>query len=94
MIFTLGNFKLLVSITIDYDVWCHLMMGHVSKTGHDITFEKMENVREQQERLARLHFDLMAQQDIYGHETEEGRKFARENMSKLMGNLQQLSIAM
>ena len=31
-----------------------------NKTGRDeITFEKMESVREQQEKLARLHFDFM-----------------------------------
>lgn len=35
--------------------------------GKDCTFEKMEQVREQQERLARLHFELNAQQEIYGY---------------------------
>ena len=40
--------------------------GKLQAFGHDITFEKMEAVREQQERLARLHFDLNAQQEIYG----------------------------
>lgn len=39
---------------------------HSAHLGQDITFEKMESVREQQERLARLHFDLNAQQEIYG----------------------------
>lgn len=34
--------------------------------GQDITFEKMESVREQQERLAKLHFDLNSQQEIFG----------------------------
>ena len=34
--------------------------------GQDITLEKMESVREQQERLARLHFDLNLQQEVYG----------------------------
>lgn len=38
--------------------------GH--ETSRHITFEKMDAVREQQERLARLHFDLNAQQEIYG----------------------------
>lgn len=35
--------------------------------GKDSTFEKMEQVREQQEKLARLHFELNAQQEIYGY---------------------------
>ena len=34
-----------------------------SQKGQDITFEKMEKVREQQERLAKLHFELNSQQD-------------------------------
>ena len=29
------------------------------------TFEKMDQVREQQERLARLHFELDVHQDLY-----------------------------
>lgn len=36
-------------------------------SGKDSTFEKMEQVREQQEKLARLHFELNAQQEIYGY---------------------------
>lgn len=40
----------------------------------------MESVREQQERLAKLHFDL---QHIH-EDTEDGRKIAKENMSKLI----------
>jgi hypothetical protein len=65
--------------------------GKLQTFGQDITFAKMESVREQQERLARLHFDLNAQQEIYGHDSEEGRSIAKENMAKLMDNLQQLS---
>lgn len=34
--------------------------------GRNCTFDKMENVREQQEKLARLHFDLNAQQEMCG----------------------------
>ncbi|KAI1294923.1 Coiled-coil domain-containing protein 28B [Halotydeus destructor] len=65
--------------------------GKLQAFGQDITFEKMESVREQQEKLARLHFELHSQQEIYGHDTKEGRTLAKENMLKLMENLQQLS---
>lgn len=47
----------------------------------------MEEVREQQERLARLHFDLNNQQDIFGHDSDEGRIIAKNNMSKLIENV-------
>ncbi|XP_067134637.1 coiled-coil domain-containing protein 28A-like isoform X1 [Centruroides vittatus] len=67
--------------------------GKLQAFGKDCTFEKMENVREQQERLARLHFDLNAQQEIYGPQSDEGRRMAKENLSKLIENLQQLSMS-
>ncbi|KAF8784568.1 coiled-coil domain-containing protein 28A-like [Argiope bruennichi] len=59
--------------------------------GKDCTFEKMEQVREQQERLARLHFELNTQQEMYGPQSEDGRRIGRENLGKLIENLQQLS---
>ncbi|XP_054707615.1 uncharacterized protein LOC129217354 [Uloborus diversus] len=61
--------------------------------GQNCTFEKMQNVREQQERLARLHFDLNAQQEICGQHTDEGIQMAKGNLSKLMENLQKLSLS-
>ncbi|XP_035211163.1 coiled-coil domain-containing protein 28B-like [Stegodyphus dumicola] len=67
--------------------------GKLEAFGQNCTFEKMENVREQQERLARLHFDLNAQQEIYGQHTDEGLKMAKGNLSKLMENLQKLSLS-
>lgn len=67
--------------------------GKLQAFGKDCTFEKMEQVREQQERLARLHFDLNAQQEIYGPQSEDGRRMGRENLSKLIENLQQLSLS-
>ncbi|GFU05894.1 coiled-coil domain-containing protein 28B [Nephila pilipes] len=65
--------------------------GKLEGFGSNCTFEKMENVREQQEKLARLHFDLNAQQELCGQHTDEGIKMAKGNLSKLMENLQQLS---
>ncbi|XP_077489067.1 uncharacterized protein LOC144099549 isoform X2 [Amblyomma americanum] len=43
--------------------------GKLQAFGKDCTFEKMEHVREQQERLARLHFELNAQQELCGCST-------------------------
>lgn len=40
--------------------------GRLEAFAQDITFEKMESVREQQEKLAKLHFDLNSQQEIFG----------------------------
>ncbi|GFY57358.1 coiled-coil domain-containing protein 28B [Trichonephila inaurata madagascariensis] len=65
--------------------------GKLEGFGSNCTFEKMENVREQQEKLARLHFDLNAQQELCGQHTDEGINMAKGNLSKLMENLQQLS---
>ncbi|XP_054709814.1 coiled-coil domain-containing protein 28B-like [Uloborus diversus] len=64
--------------------------GKLQAFGKDCTFEKMEHVREQQEKLARLHFELNAQQEMYG-QSEDGRRIGRENLGKLIENLQQLS---
>ncbi|KAL1420092.1 hypothetical protein MTO96_024620 [Rhipicephalus appendiculatus] len=65
--------------------------GKLQAFGKDCTFEKMEHVREQQERLARLHFELNAQQEHCGPESEEGRQLAKDNLTKLIENLQHLS---
>lgn len=55
--------------------------------------EQMQGIREQQERLARLHFDLCAQQDLFAPLSEEGLLANQENMKKLMGSLEQLSLS-
>lgn len=65
--------------------------GKLQAFGKDCTFEKMEHVREQQERLARLHFELNTQQEHCGPESEEGRQLAKDNLTKLIENLQHLS---
>ena len=53
-------------------------------TDDGATFDKMDQVREQQERLARLHFELDVHQDIHRLGTEEARNTANENLSKLI----------
>lgn len=65
--------------------------GKLQAFGQNCTFEKMESVREQQEKLARLHFDLNSQQEMSGQHTDEGIKVAKGNLSKLVENLQVLS---
>jgi hypothetical protein len=67
--------------------------GKLQAFGQDCSFGKMEGVREQQEKLARLHFDLGTQQEAYGPHSEDGRTVAKDNLTKLMENLQQLSLA-
>ncbi|CAN8017814.1 unnamed protein product, partial [Ixodes persulcatus] len=61
--------------------------GKLQAFGKDCTFDKMEHVREQQERLARLHFELNAQQELCGPESEEGRQLAKDNLTKLIENV-------
>jgi hypothetical protein len=55
--------------------------------------EQMEAIREQQERLARMHFDLGAQQELYAPLSDEGLRAGQENMDRLMGALEQLSLS-
>lgn len=53
--------------------------------------EQMQGIREQQERLARLHFDLGARQELYAPLSDEGLRANQDNMRHLMSSLQQLS---
>ena len=55
--------------------------------------EQMNSIREQQERLARLHFDLCAQQELFTPLSEDGLKASKEHMGKLMTSLEQLSVS-
>ncbi|KAM9829023.1 coiled-coil domain-containing protein 28A [Syngnathus typhle] len=63
--------------------------GKLQAFGNECSIGQMEHVREMQEKLARLHFDL------YGEEEEmqgDQRKTARDtNMDKLLLNLEELS---
>lgn len=64
--------------------------GQLQAFGNEQTFEKLDNIREQQERLARLHFELDIHQEGHSLESETGRKKANENMERLMQNLEGL----
>lgn len=59
--------------------------------GKDCRMEEMTGIREQQERLARLHFELGAKQDLYQPLSEEGLSQGKENMHQLMTSLEKLS---
>lgn len=41
------------------DLWLFLVL-----VGGSMTFDKMDQIREQQEQLARLHFEMDIQQDM------------------------------
>ena len=62
--------------------------GKLQAFGKDCTIEKMDKVRELQEKLAQLHFELDDRME--GFCEEEDRK-SSENLEKLMKNLEILS---
>ncbi|CAG0891831.1 unnamed protein product [Darwinula stevensoni] len=76
---------------------CHLLenfhSGKLQAFGGD-DLQKMEGIRELQEQLGRLHFDLGGSQgDLLPPLSEEGLKRAQWNMNTLMSKLTQLSMS-
>ncbi|XP_066998686.1 coiled-coil domain-containing protein 28A isoform X2 [Anabrus simplex] len=67
--------------------------GKLRAFGKDCSMEQMTAIREQQERLARLHFDLGAQQELFAPLSDEGLRAGQENMQRLMESLEQLSVS-
>lgn len=65
--------------------------GKLRAFGKDCSMEQMTGIREQQERLARLHFELGAQQELFPPLSAEGLRQGAENMTALMTSLEQLS---
>ncbi|ROT68518.1 Coiled-coil domain-containing protein 28B [Penaeus vannamei] len=65
--------------------------GNLRAFGKDSRLRQMEAIREQQERLARLHFEVGAEQDLYPPLSEEGLRTSHDNMRTLMEKLAQLS---
>lgn len=65
--------------------------GKLRAFGKDCSMEQMTAIREQQERLARLHFELGAQQELFAPLSEEGLRQGAENMTALMTSLEKLS---
>ncbi|XP_020385317.1 coiled-coil domain-containing protein 28A isoform X2 [Rhincodon typus] len=63
--------------------------GKLQAFGNECSIEQMEHVREMQEKLARLHFDLYSDLD---EPVEEQRNIARDmHLDKLLTNLEELS---
>lgn len=63
--------------------------GKLQAFGNECSIDQMEHVREMQEKLARLHFDLYGEVDEL---PEDQRKMACDsNMDKLLMNLEELS---
>ena len=62
--------------------------GKLHAFGKDCTIEKMDKVRELQERLAQLHFELDDMTEGFGEE-EDTKSWG--NLEKLMKNLETLS---
>lgn len=50
--------------------------GKLQVFGKDCTFDQMDQVRERQERLSRLHFDLDAQQQMYDADSDDAKELA------------------
>lgn len=65
--------------------------GKLRAFGSGSTMEQMTNIREQQEKLAKLHFDLGASNDP--SLSEDGLRHSRNTMSQLIERLEQLSVS-
>jgi len=67
--------------------------GKLRAFGHGCSMEAMEQIRDQQENLAKLHFDLAGKQDLSAPLNEEAIRTANDNMDRLMTDLERLSMA-
>lgn len=67
--------------------------GKLRAFGQGCSMEQMSAIRDQQESLAKLHFELGARQDPSAPLSEEGLRSANDNMEKLMTRLEKLSVA-
>ncbi|XP_030757512.1 coiled-coil domain-containing protein 28A isoform X1 [Sitophilus oryzae] len=66
--------------------------GKLKAFGGGCTMEQMTNIREQQEKLAKLHFDLAGAATIPSL-ADESLKTSQNTMSQLIQRLEQLSIS-
>lgn len=65
--------------------------GKLQVFGKGCTFDQMDQVRERQERLSRLHFDLDAQQQIYSIDSDDAKDLAFR-FESLLFQLRNLSV--
>ncbi|XP_017332708.1 coiled-coil domain-containing protein 28A [Ictalurus punctatus] len=63
--------------------------GKLQAFGNECSIDEMEHVREMQEKLARLHFDLNAEVDDIP--VDQRKRASDTNMDKLLLNLEELS---
>ncbi|KAL1494665.1 hypothetical protein ABEB36_010231 [Hypothenemus hampei] len=66
--------------------------GKLRAFGGGCTMEQMTNIREQQEKLAKLHFDLAGSANVPSL-TEENLKTSQNTMTQLIQRLEQLSVS-
>ena len=52
---------------------CNRLIPHIILIGQGCSMEQMEGIRDQQESLARLHFELTTKQDLSTPMSEDGR---------------------
>ncbi|KAJ8026658.1 Coiled-coil domain-containing protein 28B [Holothuria leucospilota] len=67
--------------------------GKLQAFDQQCSFEKMDNIRDLQEKLARLHFRMDEKLQAEGLHPTETIEVANENMDHLLSNLDQLRIA-
>ncbi|KAK7604053.1 hypothetical protein V9T40_004326 [Parthenolecanium corni] len=67
--------------------------GKLRAFGKNCSMEQMTAIHQQQEHLARLHFELGAQQELFVPLSEEGLRQGVDNMRSLMDSLEQLSLS-
>ncbi|XP_072180368.1 uncharacterized protein [Diadema setosum] len=67
--------------------------GKLQAFDEHCSYEKMSNVRDLQEKLARLHFEMDDQVHAQGVGSKEAITLANQNMDHLLSNLDQLSMA-
>lgn len=65
--------------------------GKLRAFGQSCSMEQMSSIRDQQESLAKLHFDIGARQDPSAPLSEEGLRAANDNLDRLMARLEKLS---
>lgn len=66
------------------------MHFYICNKGGNKTFEQMDMIREQQECLARLHFELDIHQDLQRGNDEKSRVSANQKLSKLIDQVMKL----
>uniref|UniRef100_A0A1Q3G255 Coiled-coil domain-containing protein 28b n=1 Tax=Culex tarsalis TaxID=7177 RepID=A0A1Q3G255_CULTA len=67
--------------------------GKLKAFGSGCTMEQMTSIREQQESLAKLHFDLGNEPSFFASNADHNETQSQTNMQKLVAKLEQLSFS-